>query len=347
MASPSKLITIVGGGLAGLTLGIGLRQRGVPVVLWEKFSYPRHRVCGEFISGRGHTVLARMQLNQLFMEAGAVVGTKAMFFIGRTSSPPRPVSPAALCLDRFTMDALLARQFQQLGGELRENSAWRGSLKQEGLVLATGRRRLPVHGGPSWFGLKIHARNVELAADVEMHALDNGYVGLTRLSLGRTNVCGIFRGRSQVSVPGLGHRMLMGSSETILNGRLLNAEFDQTSFCSIGGISLAPAQASAHPECRLGDALTMVPPVTGNGMSMAFEAAELALEPLSAWSCGSLSWLTARRRVAKHCDQRFAKRLTWDRYLQWLMLTPLLRGKLGASVLKANWLWNVMFHKTR
>ena len=47
-----KPITIVGGGLAGLTLGIGLRQCGVAVTVHEAGHYPRHRVCGEFISGR-------------------------------------------------------------------------------------------------------------------------------------------------------------------------------------------------------------------------------------------------------------------------------------------------------
>ena len=30
----------------------------------------------------------------------------------------------------------------------------------------------------------------------------------------------------------------------------------------------------------------MIPPVTGNGMSMAFESAELAVAPLAAWSRG-------------------------------------------------------------
>ncbi|HZI32692.1 MAG TPA: NAD(P)-binding protein, partial [Candidatus Binatia bacterium] len=49
----AKSITIVGGGLAGLTLGIGLRRRDVPVTILEAGEYPRHRVCGEFISGRG------------------------------------------------------------------------------------------------------------------------------------------------------------------------------------------------------------------------------------------------------------------------------------------------------
>ena len=48
-----RTITIVGGGLAGLTLGIGLRQRGIPAEIFEAGTYPRHRVCGEFISGNG------------------------------------------------------------------------------------------------------------------------------------------------------------------------------------------------------------------------------------------------------------------------------------------------------
>jgi hypothetical protein len=58
----SEIVTIVGGGLAGLTLGIGLRQRGVPITVWEARRYPRHRVCGEFISGGGQSSLARLGL---------------------------------------------------------------------------------------------------------------------------------------------------------------------------------------------------------------------------------------------------------------------------------------------
>ncbi|MDB6025304.1 MAG: putative electron transfer oxidoreductase, partial [Verrucomicrobiales bacterium] len=45
----ARPITIVGGGLSGLTLGIALRQRGIPTTIWEAGRYPRHKVCGEFI----------------------------------------------------------------------------------------------------------------------------------------------------------------------------------------------------------------------------------------------------------------------------------------------------------
>ena len=75
-----------------------------------------------------------------------------------------------------------------------------------------------------------------------------------------------------------------------MNQRLAAAEFDENSFCAVAGISLRPQRAAARAECCVGDAITMIPPVTGNGMSMAFESAELAVEPLAAWSRGEISW---------------------------------------------------------
>src|SRR5947207_6698047 len=96
-------ITIVGGGLAGLTLGIGLRQRGVPVTVWEAGHYPRHRVCGEFVSGGGLDVLARRGLRECFERAGAVSATTAAFFSATTGSRPRQLPAPGLCLSRYVM----------------------------------------------------------------------------------------------------------------------------------------------------------------------------------------------------------------------------------------------------
>jgi menaquinone-9 beta-reductase len=343
-----KPITIVGGGLAGLTLGIGLRQTGIPVTVWEAGHYPRHRVCGEFISGRGQEVLARLGLLESFQQSGSVPAYTAALFLGRSGSPVRSLSAPALCLSRFVLDALLADLFRQAGGDLRENARWRDETSGEGVVRANGRRLQPREHGQWWFGLKVHAQNVPLAADLEMHGVRFGYVGCCRLKDGEVNVCGLFRR------PTAGHEsplpwteLLRGQPGTPLRKRLEGAVFDQGSFCSVAGISLDPQCAALRNECCIGDALTMIPPVTGNGMSMAFEAAEIAIGPLAAYSRGESSWSQARQNIAAACDGTFARRLAWARRLQRMMFSPLLRGKFGSLALRSDLLWRAMFNSTR
>src|ERR1700677_952510 len=101
--SANKHITIIGGGLAGLTLGIGLRRRGVPVTVREAGSYPRHRVCGEFISGRGQAALTRLGLRDRLMEAGTIPARTTAFFSARAASPIRELAEPAWSLSRYAL----------------------------------------------------------------------------------------------------------------------------------------------------------------------------------------------------------------------------------------------------
>jgi 2-polyprenyl-6-methoxyphenol hydroxylase-like FAD-dependent oxidoreductase len=342
----SKSVTIIGGGLAGLTLGIGLRQRGIPVTLWEAGSYPRHRACGEFISGAGREVLARLRLLDRLMKAGREAVT-AMLVSENAQGPVRSIDPPALCLSRYAMDALLARHFRSVGGELREGQRWQGP-PTEGVVRASGRPAQPHQAGWIWFGLKVHARNVPLGADLELHGRKNGYVGLCRLPDGETNICGLFRRRVSREVrPQNWRDLLRGAPDTVLYQRMRTADFDERSFCSVAGLGLLPQRASALAECCIGDALTMIPPATGNGMSMAFEAAELAIDPLSKYSCGALAWSDAQQTIARACDRRFARRLTWARCLQNLIFMPGMCGPIAAMALRSDWLWGAFFTRTR
>src|SRR5205823_1893634 len=148
---------------------IGLRQRGVPAIIYEAGDYPRHRVCGEFVSGSGSAVLRRLGLQALLESAGAVQANSARFISGSNHSPIRKLAAPALCLSRYLMDSLLAKKFQELGGELRYNTRWQQMDLAEGVVRASGRQAHPTENGWRWFGLKAHATNVELAADLEMH----------------------------------------------------------------------------------------------------------------------------------------------------------------------------------
>ena len=345
-----KPITIVGGGLAGLTLGIGLRQRGVPVTIWEAGKYPRHRVCGEFISGNGQAVLDRLGLLAHFEKAGAVHARTVMFVCGTNRSPVRQLAASALCLSRHAMDALLAESFQQLGGELLVNTRWTSGENREGVVHAAGRRTQPAEKNPRWFGVKAHVSRsspVNLEADLEMHLSPDGYIGVNRINDGEVNVCGLFRVRHGNRQPGSKPDWLRGETGSLLHERLGAAEFEPDSFCSVAGLQLKPQRASAKKECCIGDTLTMTPPVTGNGMSMAFESAEIAIGPLAAYSQGRLNWPQAQQQIARRCDAAFSRRLAWARLLQWMMISPVLQSRLGSMLLRSDRLWRLMFTQTR
>ncbi len=361
----AKPMTIVGGGLAGLTLGIGLRQQGVPVTIHEAGNYPRHRVCGEFISGRGQATLARLGLHELLDQAGAVrAQTVAFFSATRSTSPHRLPSPA-ICLSRFALDAILAEKFYELGGELKTGTRWPTvgvhasacsdsparcgtELQSEGIIRATGRRAETNPVGARWFGLKIHARNVTPVADLEMHVSDKGYVGVCNLGGGEVNICGLFRKRADKGGEAKGaYELLRGKPGSPLRARLAGTEFDEDSFCAIAGLSLRPQQAASRTGICAGDAITMIPPVTGNGMSMAFESAELAVAPLAAWSRGNISWNDARRNIARDCDAAFARRLVWAKWLQRLILTPSLQNPLVLLAARSEWFWRMAFERTR
>ena len=342
----AKTITIAGGGLAGLTLGIGLRQRQIPVTIVEAGNYPRHRVCGEFISGRGQQSLARLGLEENLIGAGAIPARTAAFFTATRGTAVRELPARALCLSRHILDQVLAHAFQQLGGDLVVGRRWREDEFSEGAVRASGRRAQIEPDGPRWFGLKIHARNVNLTADLEMHFASAGYVGLCKLAGDEVNVCGLFRRDRGHSTPADARDLLRGEPGSILNRRLAGAEFDDASFCATAGISLRPWPAATHPEICVGDAITMIPPLTGNGMSMALESAEAAMEPLAAWSRGETSWLAAKNQIAWTCDKLFARRLDWAKRLQPILLTAAWQNPL-LLLSRSQWFWRTAFGNTR
>jgi flavin-dependent dehydrogenase len=350
----TKTITIVGGGVAGLSLGIALRRRDIPVVVWEAGRYPRHKVCGEFINGRGQETLARLGLPRALDRAGAVSASTAAFIVGRRSTAPLRLPENATCLSRYRLDAVLADEFLEAGGVLHAGQRWECGF-DEGVVQATGRRRAVEGKDSEWWGVKVHVRNVALIADVEMHVSSRGYVGLCRLGGGVVNVCGLFRRRVGGGVEaGAARRArlrmgswLSGLVPAGLAERLREAEFDESSYCAVAGMSLRPQRAAAGAGVRIGDRLTMIPPITGNGMSMALESAELAMEPLVAWARGAQGWPQARAGVAASCDRAFSARLAWAKWLQILVLSPVFGLALPCMRACGDGLWRCAFARTR
>jgi 2-polyprenyl-6-methoxyphenol hydroxylase-like FAD-dependent oxidoreductase len=141
--------------------------------------------------------------------------------------------------------------------------------------------------------------------------------------------------------------MLRGVPGTALAARLADAGFVADSVCAVGGLDLRPARSPEGDECRIGDALTMIPPFTGNGMSMAIEAAGLAAAPLEDWSRGRGGWGETSAFIASRCEAAFRRRLTWANRLHALMFIAPLQPAVAAWLPRSRWSWNFLFSHTR
>jgi len=340
----SRELTIVGGGLAGLTLGIALREADLPVTLIEAGHYPRHRVCGEFISGRGQAILSRLDLDARMDEAGLIRAGHARFFAGPRHSNRLRLPQTAWSISRDVLDQLLARVFQERGGVLKTGTRWTHDFTDEGVVRATGRKLAPGGQRGRWMGLKLHAQNVLLHADLELHFTPAGYVGLSRLSGGRVNVCGLFRARPNRAADVF--EQLRGSDGSALRERLCGATWVDGSRCSVGGLNFGTLGTSAR-ECAIGDAIAQIPPLTGNGMSMAIESANLALRPLSDYAAGRVTWIDACSSIRERSRKAFSGRLLWGRLFQKALFQPLFAPLIVQAVCREGSLWQLAFARTR
>lgn len=322
MASLKTPVTIAGGGLAGLSLACGLGLRGIRATVHEAGRYPRHRVCGEFISGVTAATLAELGIADLLADARRLESL-AWLHRGRMVLEDRlPV--AAWGISRHRLDARLAMRARQGVAEVIEGSRLAPDAGP-GRVWAAG--RAPVRG--RWLGLKLHIRELPLLADLEMHLGENGYVGLAGIEDGQVNVCGLFRVERSRRGEGaeLLHRYLLAGGHGELVERLQAAIPVEDSFRAVAGFE--PGRQARKPGLlALGDAESMIPPFTGNGMSMAFQSAALALEPLSAWAQGEADWATTVATVDRRLRQTFRKRLAAAAVLHSLLLHPLGRDLL-------------------
>lgn len=323
-AHAMKEVTVAGGGLAGLALAVALGERGVPVRVQEAGQYPRHRVCGEFISGVAPETLAFLGLTDLLADARRH-HSLAWIEGGRTLHGDRLPEPA-LGISRWTLDERMQARVEQRGGLVQTGVR---AIREpgEGRVWAAGRRPSP---RSRWIGLKVHLRGLPMSADLELHLGRNGYVGLCGIEDGWVNVCGLFRLDRSLAAPR--EEMLPAYLEAGGNGGLARdvseAESRPGSECAVAGFEFGRQPAGPGVVC-LGDASSLIPPFTGNGMSMAFQAAETACDPLVAWASGRRPWAVTVEDVRSALERRFRRRLRAAAVMHPLLWQPAGRAALG------------------
>ena len=126
----SETITITGGGLTGLSLAIALRKNGIPAVLHEAGSYPRHRVCGEFISGISQSTLRTLGIGETL--ADAQQHRSVAWFSGNSLLRENLLPEPALAISRHLLDDRLRQLAEDAGVEIHTGSRMKMAPGQPG-----------------------------------------------------------------------------------------------------------------------------------------------------------------------------------------------------------------------
>lgn len=213
-------VAIVGAGPAGSSAAIRLALAGKRVVLIEKEKFPRHKLCGEFISPECLTHFEELGVLNSMRDAGGVEIAKTVFYArgGRSVEVPSEWFGAehkhALGLSRAAMDLQLLMRAREVGVDLLEETSVVDVLRIDGTVVgvktrdrelrasvtldATGRARLVARrasGGDvvrkaEFVAFKTHASGCSIADNVcEIFSYARGYGGASRIENGLHNLC--------------------------------------------------------------------------------------------------------------------------------------------------------------
>jgi flavin-dependent dehydrogenase len=284
-------LAIIGGGPAGTAAAITAARSGARVLLLERGRFPRHKVCGEFISPEGLALLAGLGLGDLVRRAPRI--THARIF-AETSVAVAVLSPAAASISRYELDHALWRLASESGADCRQQvearaimgtgpfdlSTSAGDFTARAAVNASGRwsnlrrTRLARPDREKWVGWKAYFREPDSAMSVDLYFFAGGYCGVQPLGDGHVNACAMVRAAAADSIehvlalhPRLAERsrLWQQASETVATSPLV----------------FAPPAAEEGGVLFAGDAAGFIDPFVGDGISLALRSGMMTAEALA------------------------------------------------------------------
>jgi menaquinone-9 beta-reductase len=343
-------VVVLGGGPAGLAAATALVRAGRAALLHEAGAYPRHRVCGEFLSPDAAPALAALGLADLPERLGAPRSHAARL---TASAGGRRLADRTIALDapawglsRWDFDAALAEHARREGVEVREQSRVDALPGDVAGIVATGRLvRAGDHAhaadartagaarpAPAWIGVKRHVHGVALGRVTEVHAVAGAYAGLIEVACGGArvvNVCALVRAptwdRAGRDPEGL-WRLLAAESPDFA-ARWRDAVPVPGSDVATAGFGFAPrgARVGAH-ALAVGDAAVLTAPFSGAGQSTALASGVAAARCLVAAEDPA----SASRAWARQLPSDLRRRLAVGDAFQRVLLAP----RAAAAVLR-------------
>ncbi len=342
-------VAIVGAGPAGCAAAVELARAGCRVLLLERSAFPRHKVCGEFLSPEVAGILEELGV-------GAVLAGAAPIESGRVVTPSRcslefSFPAPAYGLSRYALDAALARRAADAGATLVERTEiaslehdTRGSFltSRDGrrfaarvVLFACGRDSLfhpPGGAGGRFFGVKAHYRGA-WPARLDLLFFPGGYLGVAPIEDGRINVCAWMEKR------------LLKEAGAIFEDMLGPGIQREGRFFFTG--PLRPGwQSEDGDRWVAGDAAIFLDPFTGDGIALALQSGRLAAQHLLAGLKGSRLQPEATAYV-QNLQRLCGRQLAVGRLLRLGLKLPVLEMPLARLLASKPSLRHALFRATR
>ena len=317
--------------MAGCAASIALARKGRRVTLIEREPTPRHKVCGEFLSGEALEDLHALGIDVASLGA-APIDYVRIAAARRAAQAPLPF--AAASLTRTALDtALIAeaiaagvsvergRSIQALGRTA--SGMWQAKLDDGAtyeaatVFLATGKHDLRGYPRPEdpqrWVAFKMYfrlaaAQAAELARASELMLYPGGYGGIQPVEGGIANLCCVVQQRYLARA---GHRwenFLAKIQQDCphLAMRLAGAEPLLAKPIAITHIPYGYIRPTTENGLYcIGDQAAVIPSFTGDGISIALHTARravtahLAAEPAPLFQAKLRSALRLQMRLAE------------------------------------------------
>jgi flavin-dependent dehydrogenase len=293
-------VILIGGGLAGLTAAIHLAKEQLSVMVFERHTYPRHKVCGEYVSNEVTPYLqflgVDLQLLQLPQINNFLITTQK----GREIS--QDLELGGFGISRYAFDELLYERAKKLGVHFvfekveeviqkQENYSVRSRTHDVSAKLVLGcfgkRSNLDqllnrdfIHQPAHWVGIKAHYSHPNFPRNkVELHNFEGGYCGLSLTETNHVNLCYLAKYNSfkkYKNVDEFNAKVLSKNPHLAKFFAESNLVFEK--HLAIAQVSFEPKKAVEQNMLMLGDAAGLIHPLCGNGMAMAIHSAKIASE---------------------------------------------------------------------
>lgn len=336
-------MAIIGGGLAGLCLAIQGAKAGFSVVLFEKESYPFHKVCGEYISHESWPFLHGLGLPLQAWNLPQFHQLHVSDCSGKNYAFPLPLG--GFGVSRYTLDKALCDLALSFGvsvftGEKVENvypgpeisvveSAARkiearvvaGSFgKRSNLDIKWKRPFALLKSGPlqNFVGVKYHIHYPKGSEVIALYNFEDGYCGMSAVEENIYCLCYL---TTAENLRKCGNDIARLEAEILAQNPLLAAVFKESTPIYKAPLTIAQVSFSAKSQVEnhvlmLGDAAGMITPLCGNGMSMAMHGSKLAFMEIENFLSGKINRSQMEQNYARQWKKNFGMRLWVGRWVQ-------------------------------